>query len=96
VSSHPEYVTEDYYAATPEAIQAAEAAPGISTPVSEASTPTMNSSTDPEPAKVEENIRRFDYGFIPIPKYLRHHPDKPFHFTLALNIFFGIASTLSE
>ncbi|CAE6357792.1 unnamed protein product [Rhizoctonia solani] len=80
---------------TPEAIQAAEAAPGISTPVSEASTPTMNSSTDPEPAKVEESIRRFDYGFIPIPKYLRHHPDKPFHFTLALNIFFGIASTLT-
>ncbi|KAF8678319.1 MFS general substrate transporter [Rhizoctonia solani] len=80
---------------TPEITQVVEAVPGTTTPISQASTPTVNSSTGPSPAKVEGKIRRFDFGFIPIPTYLRHHPEKPFHFTLALNIFFGIASTLT-
>ncbi|KAJ2921848.1 hypothetical protein H1R20_g15247, partial [Candolleomyces eurysporus] len=34
-----------------------------------------------------------DFGLIPIPKHLRYHPDKPFHFGLGLNIAFGFAST---
>ncbi|KAF8757030.1 hypothetical protein RHS01_03848 [Rhizoctonia solani] len=63
---------------TPEITQVVEAVPGTTTPISQASTSTVNSSTDPSPAKVEEKIRRFDFGFIPIPTYLRHHPEKPF------------------
>ncbi|KAG8690218.1 hypothetical protein FRC11_013101 [Ceratobasidium sp. 423] len=78
---------------TPEAPLKAEAPSGASPSTSRANTPTANSSTDPSPVK--DNIRRFDFGIIPIPKYLRHDPAKPFHFTLALNIFFGLASTLT-
>ncbi|KAH7339637.1 major facilitator superfamily domain-containing protein [Rhizoctonia solani] len=78
---------------TPEASQTVEATHGASSPTSGASTPTVHSSTDPSPVK--ENIRKFDFGFLPIPRYLRHDPLKPFHFTLALNIFFGLASTLT-
>ncbi|CAE6414672.1 unnamed protein product [Rhizoctonia solani] len=78
---------------TPEASQKIEVAPGASSSTSGASTPTITSSTDPSPIK--DNIRRFDFGIIPIPRYLRHDPAKPFHFTLALNIFFGLASTLT-
>ena len=37
-----------------------------------------------------------DFGFLPIPKRLRHQPNQPFHFGLFLNIFFGIASTFSK
>ncbi|CAE6424881.1 unnamed protein product [Rhizoctonia solani] len=57
------------------------------------SNPTPEASPKIEAAP--DNIRSFDFGFIPIPKYLRHDPAKPFHFTLALNIFFGLASTLT-
>jgi hypothetical protein len=57
-------------------------------------TPTACSEADPTPAK--EPIRRFDFGFLPIPTRLRYDSDKPFHFGLGLNIFFGLASTLSE
>ncbi|KAG8717613.1 hypothetical protein FRC08_007096 [Ceratobasidium sp. 394] len=63
-----------------------------STDASKESSPTMQSLSDPVPDK--EPIRKFDFGFIPILPRLRHDPDKPFHFNLALNIFFGLASTL--
>ncbi|CAE7138874.1 unnamed protein product [Rhizoctonia solani] len=73
---------------TPDTLRVIEAAR-----TSGASTPTVAASTDPSPTK--DNIRRFDFGIIPIPKYLRHDPMKPPRFTLALNIFFGLASTLT-
>ncbi|KAG9081793.1 hypothetical protein FRC06_005385 [Ceratobasidium sp. 370] len=69
----------------------AETTPGDA---SKASTPTMQSLSDPVPDK--EPIRKFDFGFVPILPHLRHDPEKPFHFSLALNIFFGLASTLSK
>ncbi|TCD65169.1 hypothetical protein EIP91_003025 [Steccherinum ochraceum] len=34
-----------------------------------------------------------DFGFLPIPARLQHHPDKPHKWTLTLNIVFGVAST---
>lgn len=38
-----------------------------------------------------------DFGFIPIPKRLRYHPDQPpFHFGLLLNASFGFASTFGQ
>ncbi|KAF9235650.1 major facilitator superfamily domain-containing protein [Melanogaster broomeanus] len=35
-----------------------------------------------------------DFCFLPIPKPLRYDPEKPFHFGILLNAFFGISSTL--
>ncbi|CAE7196743.1 unnamed protein product [Rhizoctonia solani] len=75
----------------PEAPQMVEVAHSASG----ASTPTVAASIDPSPSKETHEIRRFDFGFIPIPKYLRHDPANPPRFTLALNIFFGLASTLT-
>lgn len=37
-----------------------------------------------------------DFGFLPIPRGLRHDPGKPFKFTTLLNITFGFGSTFSE
>ncbi|KAJ3552569.1 hypothetical protein NM688_g4084 [Phlebia brevispora] len=34
-----------------------------------------------------------DFFFVPVPKYLRHNPDKPAPFSLFLNIIFAIATT---
>ncbi|TFY65916.1 hypothetical protein EVG20_g5182 [Dentipellis fragilis] len=34
-----------------------------------------------------------DWGFLPIPKHLRYHPDKKVHFGVLLNAVFGAAST---
>lgn len=36
-----------------------------------------------------------DFGFIPVPRYLRYDPAKPFHFGLLLNAAFGLFSTFS-
>ncbi len=36
-----------------------------------------------------------DFGFIPVPRRLRYDPTKPFHFSLAMNIAFGVISTFS-
>lgn len=46
------------------------------------------------PFGIQPRVR--DFGFIPIPKARRYHPEKEFHFTLALNVIFGFASTASE
>ncbi|KAH7913382.1 major facilitator superfamily domain-containing protein [Hygrophoropsis aurantiaca] len=40
------------------------------------------------------SLRSKDFGFIIIPKRLRHDPEKPFHFGMLLNVSFGIGSTL--
>ena len=37
-----------------------------------------------------------DFGFLVIPRRLRHDPARPFEWTLLLNISFGFASTFSE
>ncbi|KAG8714920.1 hypothetical protein FRC08_011243 [Ceratobasidium sp. 394] len=75
---------------TPELSQQVETA---STDDSKGSSSTLHSQPDPSPPK--DSIRRFDFGFIPIPSRLRYDPERPFHFGLALNIFFGLASTLT-
>ncbi|KZP00315.1 MFS general substrate transporter [Calocera viscosa TUFC12733] len=36
-----------------------------------------------------------DFGFLPIPKHLRHDPSQPFRFTLLLNVVFAIAGTFT-
>ncbi|KZP00316.1 MFS general substrate transporter [Calocera viscosa TUFC12733] len=38
---------------------------------------------------------RRDFGFLPIPKQLRHDPLRPFRFTLLLNVIFAIAGTFT-
>lgn len=43
-----------------------------------------------------DDERARDLGFLPIPKRLRYHPDRPFHFGVLLNIAFGFASTFSK
>lgn len=87
-------VSDRHHVAAPEVSQKPEAVSDAQP--SEASTPTAPSVTESSPAKGD--TRKFDFGFLPIPKYLRHDTstERPFHFTLALNIFFGLASTLSE
>jgi hypothetical protein len=84
-------VTEYHYAAASEISQKGEVAPDAQ--MFGTNTSIVCSIADPSPSK--EDIRKFDFGFLPIPNYLRHDSTNPFHFTLALNIFFGLASTLS-
>lgn len=36
-----------------------------------------------------------DFGFLPIPHSCRYDPDRPPRFTLALNILFGLGSTVT-
>jgi len=36
-----------------------------------------------------------DFGFLPIPKSLRHDPSRPFQFSLLLNIVFAVAGTFT-
>lgn len=36
-----------------------------------------------------------DFFCIPVPKHLRHDPEKPAHFGLFLNIVFALATTFS-
>lgn len=37
-----------------------------------------------------------DLGFLPIPRHLRHDPDKLPKFGMAMNIVFALASTFCE
>jgi hypothetical protein len=48
-----------------------------------------------KPPRVQHEFTK-DFGFLPIPRRLRHDPDKPPHFGLALNIAFGFASTFGQ
>jgi hypothetical protein len=41
-------------------------------------------------------IRKRDFGFLPIPPAQRYDPNRPFKFTLFLNVLFGCASTFSK
>jgi len=55
-------------------------------------TPVEKSSED-----LDSDVRfTKDFGIIPIPRRLRHDPEKPFHFGVVLNLSFGFASTFSE
>jgi hypothetical protein len=47
-------------------------------------------------ADVAWTERRKDFGFLPIPRRLRHHPDRPPAFGLALNAGFAVASSFGE
>ena len=38
---------------------------------------------------------KYDFGFLLIPRPLRHDPKKPFRFGLVLNVLFGFASTFT-
>ncbi|KAI0072585.1 MFS general substrate transporter [Panus rudis PR-1116 ss-1] len=49
---------------------------------------------DGEEEEVEDRHCTKDFGLIPIPKWLRHDPSRPHPWTLALNVAFGIWSTV--
>lgn len=59
----------------------------------------MSSATatldSPSVDKTDDVFHR-DFGFLPIPKYLRHDPSAPVRFDLVLNVLFGVASTVGE
>lgn len=56
---------------------------------------TQRSKEELKSVDVEVDVPR-DFFVFPVPKYLRHNPDKPAHFGLFLNIIFAIATTFSE
>lgn len=37
-----------------------------------------------------------EFGFLPVPSWLRYNPEKPFHFGLGMNIAFGLGATFSK
>lgn len=45
------------------------------------------------PIVTEFQVSTTNLFFLPVPKRLRYHPDRPFHFGLALNFLFAAAST---
>ncbi len=55
-----------------------------------------NTTITDTPTTSSEDIATHDFYFIPIPTSLRYDPDKPPHFSLLLNIVFGLASTFCE
>lgn len=58
--------------------------------------PTGNPPIDKTIQSVSDEIATHDFYFIPIPMYLRYDPNAPPHFSLLLNIVFGLASTFGE
>ncbi|KAF9047971.1 major facilitator superfamily domain-containing protein [Rhodocollybia butyracea] len=36
-----------------------------------------------------------EFGFLPVPSWLRYNPEKPFHFGLGMNIAFGLGATFT-
>ena len=58
--------------------------------------PTVNPLIDKTIQSVSDEIATHDFYFIPIPVYLRYDPNAPPHFSLLLNIVFGLASTFGE
>ncbi|KAF6749452.1 MFS superfamily [Ephemerocybe angulata] len=52
------------------------------------------SAVDSQTERTLDQIDRApkDFGFIPIPRHLRHDPEKPHHFGWTLNIAFGFAT----
>ncbi|EIW81546.1 membrane protein [Coniophora puteana RWD-64-598 SS2] len=56
---------------------------------------SRDSSPDTRTEKEPYVVRSRDFGFIPIPKRLQYHPNKPFKFGLVINILFGVASTFT-
>ncbi|QRV93428.1 major facilitator superfamily transporter [Ceratobasidium sp. AG-Ba] len=71
----------------------------MSAPQKRSEVPSTGESKEPTLAGDSQStktpIRRFDFGFVPILSHLRHDPERPFHFGLSLNLFFGLASTLT-
>ncbi|KAG9017682.1 hypothetical protein FRB90_000272 [Tulasnella sp. 427] len=60
------------------------------------STTLQEVESAPGPAKAPMSkppARTRDFGIIPIPYSRQYHPERPFHFTMTLNIIFGFAST---
>ena len=56
------------------------------------SLPTIAVTVD---QKAEESPKT-DFGFLPIPRRLRHDPDNPTSFGLGMNVIFAIASAFCE
>ena len=46
--------------------------------------------------KQQVQTNRKDFGFLPIPRKLQYDPERPFVFTMVLNVAFGFGSTFSE
>lgn len=61
-----------------------------------ASQETTVTSTTPDAREkigTEEDVSKFDFGFLLIPVWCRFNPQKPFHFGLTLTFAFGLTST---
>ncbi|KAL6300671.1 major facilitator superfamily domain-containing protein [Sparassis latifolia] len=54
--------------------------------------PAAENAVSPTAASPASTITK-DFGFLPIPRHLRHDPEHPAHFGLLLNATFGLAST---
>ncbi len=55
------------------------------------------SETLPVPVTVAHSVSvPRDFLVIPVPRYLRHNPQRPAHFGLFLNIVFAVATTFSK
>ena len=56
---------------------------------------TVTSTTPAAREKIgtEEDVSKFDFGFLLIPVWCRFNPQKPFHFGLTLTFAFGLTST---
>lgn len=65
--------------------------PAQDSPPAKGSTDTLPVATSPQ--KEREVIVTKDFGFLSIPKHLRHDPKHPSHFGLVLNATFGFSGT---
>ncbi|KAF8553664.1 hypothetical protein OG21DRAFT_1522967 [Imleria badia] len=69
--------------------------PSIGPIVSSIETAICATSPAPPASKGDSALSSTDFGIIPIPKRLRYDPDKPFHFSLLLNVTFRIGYEVS-
>jgi hypothetical protein len=48
----------------------------------------------PAPPEIDDIVTK-EFGFIPIPRHLRHDPERPHHFGWTLNLAFGFWTMFS-
>ncbi|GAA6029346.1 hypothetical protein JCM8097_003630 [Rhodosporidiobolus ruineniae] len=52
-------------------------------------------TTEEGEGEVDKPKKHLDFGFLPIPKHLRHDPSKPFEFTTFHNWLFAVGATIT-
>lgn len=96
MSASPSYTVQDGLTGSEDAVALKEASHEPTIELS--ACPTLEEQTNKELTSESPMVppRTRDFGLIPIPESRRYHPERAFHFTLSLNIFFGFASTAGE